>query len=199
MKNILHIISSTRGNASVSVQLGRAIVERVKASNPGSSVKEINLSAQPFPHLDDDFINILRRPQEHRTAEDIEVLMQSDNAVQQVLEADIIVIGVPLINFGIPSTLKSWLDNIVRAGITFSYGENGPKGLLSGKKVYIALASGGIYSKGPMQAYDHATPYLNNVLNFIGLKDITILRAEGTAMPAMQDIALEKAVNSIMV
>jgi FMN-dependent NADH-azoreductase len=115
------------------------------------------------------------------------------------MEADTIIISLPLFNFGIPSVLKTWLDHIVRAGVTFNYTADGPLGLVTGKKLYIALASGGVYSQGPMQAYDHAVPYLTSVLNFIGITDISVVRAEGTGIPALKDIALEKAMAEIMV
>ena len=111
------------------------------------------------------------------------------------MEADVLVIGVPMYNFSVPSTLKAWIDHIMRAGVTFKYDEKGPKGLVQGKKVYLAVASGGIYSEGPMKAYDFVTPYLQTVLGFIGLTDITIIRAEGTSIPDKKEFALETAMN----
>ena len=199
MSNILHIISSTNGAQSVSIQLGNAIVAKLQAANPGSTVKTVNLTAQPIPHLDEALTTALRTPQDKRTAEDVKLLERSDEAVRDLFAADTIVVGVPLINFSIPSSLKAWVDNIVRAGVTFSYTEKGIQGLVTGRKVYIALASGGIYSEGPMQAYDHAVPYLVSLFNSIGLKDIEVVRAEGLGMPVIQDTALEKAVNSVVV
>jgi FMN-dependent NADH-azoreductase len=199
MKNILHIISSPRGADSVSIKLGNAIVEKLQNEYPGSNVNEVNLGKHPFPHLDEIQIQALRTPQDNRTTAHFELLKQSDEAIKDLTEADIVVIGLPLYNFGITSSLKTWLDNVVRAGVTFSYSENGPKGLLSDKKVYVAMASGGIYSDGPMQPLDYATPYLNTILGFIGLTDVSIIRAEGFAIPALQETALDKAIESIIV
>jgi FMN-dependent NADH-azoreductase len=113
------------------------------------------------------------------------------------MEADMIVIGAPLYNFGISSALKAWIDHIARAGLTFHYTEHGSEGLVKGKKVYLAIAMGGVYSEGPMQAYDFVTPYLKAVLGFIGMTDITVFRAEGTAIPGLKETALEKAIAAI--
>ncbi|KGO85342.1 FMN-dependent NADH-azoreductase [Flavobacterium rivuli WB 3.3-2 = DSM 21788] len=198
MKNILHIISSTRGEESVSTQLGNAIVEKLRASDAGI-LTTTDLEKFPLSHLNASRTIAMRTPQDLRTAEQTELLKESDQAVATVFAADIIVISTPLINFSIPSSLKAWLDNIARAGVTFSYSAEGAKGLVTGKKVYIALASGAIYSEGPMQPYDHAVPYLKSMLSFIGMTDITVLRAEGTSIPGIQDIALEKAIESFAV
>src|ERR1700710_2333752 len=133
MKKILHIISSPRDAASMSIKLGNAIVEKIMTANPGSTLKEVNLSKVNFPHLEDEHIVSFYTPTESLTAENKEALKYSDNAIQELNEADIIVIGAPLYNFGTPSTLKAWIDQIVRKGITFDYGENGPIGLVKGK------------------------------------------------------------------
>jgi len=199
MKNILHIISSTRGEESISTQLGNAIIAKLQAAEPDSTVITTDLEKRPLLHLNESRTTAMRTPQDLRTAEQTEHLKESDAAVATAFAADIIVISTPLINFSIPSSLKVWLDNIARAGITFSYSAEGAKGLLTGKKVYIALASGAIYSEGPMQSYDHAIPYLKSMLSFIGLTDITVLRAEGTSIPGIQDVALEKAIESFAV
>jgi len=112
---------------------------------------------------------------------------------------DILVIGAPMYNFSIHSTLKAWLDHIVRAGQTFTYSEKGIEGLVKGKKVYVALASGGIYSEGLMKGMDFVEPYLRAVLGAIGLTDITFVRAEGLNMPGVKEEAMEKAIASIRV
>ena len=196
MKKILHVISSPNGENSISIKLGNAILEKLVAEHPGSSITEINVAKDPFPHLGE---NLIKATRSAAAPSDDEALVRSDKAVQQVKEADIIVIGVPLFNFGIPSTLKSWLDNVVRPGVAFTYGEKGAQGLITDKKVYIALASGAIYSEGPMKDFDLASPYLEKVLNFIGVTDITTVRAEGVNMPNLKDIALQKAIDSIAV
>ncbi|HJP62116.1 MAG TPA: NAD(P)H-dependent oxidoreductase [Mucilaginibacter sp.] len=197
MKKILHIISSPRGEASMSIKFGYAIIEKIKTEYPGSTVKENNLVEKHFPHLEEAHLTSFFTPAESRTPEDIEAVKHSDDAINEIRDADIIVIGAPLYNFSIHSTLKAWLDHVVRAGVTFKYDENGPEGLIKGKKVYIALASGGIYSEGPMKPFDFAEPYLKHMLSFIGLTDISVFRVEGSAIPGIKDTALEKGISSI--
>jgi len=197
MKKILHIISSPRGEASMSIKLGYAIIEKIKTEYPGSTVKENNLVEKHFPHLEEAHLTSFFTPAESRTPEDMAAVKHSDDAINEIRDADIIVIGAPLYNFSIHSTLKAWLDHVVRAGVTFKYDENGPEGLIKGKKVYIALASGGIYSEGPMKPFDFAEPYLKHMLSFIGLTDISVFRVEGSAIPGIKDTALEKGISSI--
>ncbi|HTE01062.1 MAG TPA: NAD(P)H-dependent oxidoreductase [Mucilaginibacter sp.] len=198
MKKILHIISSPRGEASLSIKLGNAIIEKIKAEYPGSTVVENNLVTQHFPHLEEAHLTSFFTPAENRTSANIEAVRHSDEAIQEIEDADIIVIGAPLYNFSIHSSLKAWIDHIVRAGVTFKYDANGPEGLLKkGKKVYIALSSGGIYSEGPMKPFDFVEPYLKHILSFIGLSNITIFRVEGSSIPGVQDTALEKGISSI--
>jgi len=199
MKKILHVISSPRGAASFSIQLGNAIIEKLQATWPGSTVKEYNLVNKHFPHLEEAHITSFFTPPEARTAENIEALQHSDEAIRELFEADIIVIGAPMYNFGIHSSLKAWLDHIGRAGVTFAYGENGPKGLVTGKKVYIATSSGGVYSEGPMQGWDFVVPHLKAFLGFLGMTDVTVVRAEGTSIAGIKETAMEKAKNSITV
>jgi FMN-dependent NADH-azoreductase len=198
MKKILHIISSPRGAASFSIKLGNAIIEKLQATYPGSTIKESNLVTKHFPHLEEAHLTSFFTPPESRTAENRAAIVHSDEAIQEILDADIIVIGAPMYNFTIHSTLKAWFDHIVRAGVTFKYDEHGAEGLIKGKKVYIAETTGGIYSEGPMQPYDYAAPYLKTILGHIGMTDVTIFRIEGTAIPGIQDAALEKGINSII-
>ena len=199
MKKILHIVSSPRGGASMSIQLGNAVVSKIQETYPESIVKEKNLAQHPFPHLEEVHLNAFFTPAESRSAENLAAIQHSDEAIAELQEADIIVIGVPFYNFGVPSTLKAWVDHIARAGVTFQYTEQGPQGLITGKKVYLAIASGGIYSDGPMQAYDFATPYLKGVLGFLGMTDVTVFRAEGASIPVVKDTALEKGIESILI
>jgi len=197
MKKILHIISSPRGDTSLSIKLGNAVVEKIQTAYPGSTLKETNLVNQQFPHLEEAHIASFYTPAENRTPENLVAIKHSEDAISEIQDADIIVIGVPIYNFNIHSTLKAWIDHIVRRGVTFKYDENGPQGLLPGKKVYLALASGGIFSEGPMASFDFAVPYLKHMLGFIGLTDITVFRVEGTSIPGIQDTALEKGLSSI--
>jgi len=198
MKKILHIISSPRGEASFSIKLGNAIIDKLKATYPGSTVNEVNLVEQQFPHLEEAHITSFFTPAESRSEALQEAVKHSDEAIQAIKDADFIVIGAPMYNYSIHSSLKAWLDHIIRAGVTFKYDENGPQGLLDkNKKVYIAESSGGIYSEGPMQANDFVAPYLKTVLGHIGLKDVSIFRVEGTAIPGLKDLALEKGISGI--
>jgi FMN-dependent NADH-azoreductase len=197
--HILHIISSPRSN-SYSARLGRQIVEKLQAAHPGSTVLERDLTVHPLPHLEEVFVKGIFTPAEARTPEQQTAVGHSDEVIEQVLAADVLVIGSPMYNFSISSSLKAWLDHVVRAGVTFSYGPNGPQGLLTGKKVYLALASGGVYSgTSPMAAYDFMAPYLKPVLGFIGLTDVEVVRVEGTSIPDLEPTALAKAVASVAV
>lgn len=199
MKTILHLISSPRQKDSFSIKLGRAIVEQLKEKHPDSKVNEVNLIEENFPHLDAPHLQSFFTPKEDRTVADQEAVLYSDQAISQLFEADIIVIGAPLYNFSIHSALKAWIDHIARAGITFRYGEHGAEGLVKDKKVYIAMSAGGVYSEGPYQPYDFVVPYLKAVLSFMGMTDITVFRAEGVNIPGLKEHALEKAIESIAV
>ena len=191
--HILNIISSPRGAASFSIKLGHGLVEKLQAAHPGSTVAVHDLATHPFPHLEEARLQSLFTPAESRTPEQHEAARHSDDAIREIQEADAIVIGAPLYNFGIPSTLKAWIDHIARAGITFRYSEAGPEGLVKGKKVYLAVSSGGVYSAGPYAAYDFVVPYLKAVLGFLGMTDVTVVRVEGTATPGAGEAALAKA------
>ena len=196
---ILNLISSPRGDASFSIKLGDAIVQKLQAANPGSTVKVHNLVKKPFPHLEEVHINSFFTPKENHTPELTEAIKHSDEAIAEIMDAEVIVIGAPLYNFGIHSTLKAWIDHIARAGKTFRYTENGPEGLVKNKKVYLAIASGGVYSEGPYKAYDFTEPYLRTILGFLGMTDVTAYRVEGVNVPDLKDQALEKAIASITV
>jgi FMN-dependent NADH-azoreductase len=199
MKKILHIISSPRGDASISIKLGNAIVEKIKSTYPDSTVQENNLVENQFPHLTESHLASFFTAPENRNAENQLAIKPSESAIQEIIDADFIVIGAPLYNFSIHSTLKAWIDHIVKSGITFKYDENGAAGLITNKKVYIAMSSGFIYSEGDMKAMDFASPYLRAMLGFIGMTDITLIRAEGTSIPGIQENALQNAITSITV
>ncbi|HEY1869796.1 MAG TPA: NAD(P)H-dependent oxidoreductase [Chitinophagaceae bacterium] len=197
MKKILHVISSPRGEASYSIRLGHSIIEKLQEVYPDSIVKENVLVNKQFPHLEEAQIRSFYTAPENRTPQNIEAIQHSDEAIHEIMEADILVIGAPMYNFSVPSTLKAWIDHIARAGVTFKYDDKGPKGLVHGKKVYLAVASGGVYSQGQMKPYDFVTPYLQTVLGFIGLTDVTVVRAEGTSIPQIKDKAIETAIERL--
>jgi FMN-dependent NADH-azoreductase len=197
MKKILNIVSSPRGGASYSIQLADAVLGKLRVEYPGSTIKTVDLAKKHWPHLEEAHLTSFHTPVDKHTDNDREAIRHSQEAIDDLKEADIVVIGAPMYNFSIPSTLKAWIDHVVRAGITFSYSDKGPEGLIRGKKVYVALSTGGIYSEGPMKQADFVEPYLRFILGFIGLKDVTFLRVEGLALPDVRDRALEKAIAGI--
>lgn len=199
MKKILHIISSPRGEESISKKLGDIIVEKIETKYPGSVVKERNLATSHFPHLDELQIASWFIPAEQHSDEQAEAIKYSEEAIAEMQEADIYVIGAPFYNFAIPSTLKAYLDHIVRPGITFHYQDGKPEGHLKNKKAYIAIASSGVYSEGEFQSYDFVSPYLKFLLGCLGVTDISFVRVEGLRIDGIKETAFEKGVNSITI
>jgi len=197
MKRILHLKSSLQGKDSYSIKLGNAIVESIQEKYPNNTLEELNLVDIEIPHLNPDVLRTFFIPGDQLTVAEKESIRFSDEVVKQLLAADIIVIGAPLYNFTIPTSLKAWIDHITRAGITFGYGENGPVGMVTGKKVYVAMSSGGVFSEGPGKANDFVAPYLKAFLGFLGMTDLTVFRAEGLKVPGVKEYAWERAVESI--
>ena len=179
--DILFVSSSPRGGESYSHRIARRVVSDLVASNPGARVVVRDVAKQPLPHIDAAFGAGRIVPAEKRSEADWQALALSDALVDQLLAADVIVVAAPMHNFGLPSSLKAWIDHIVRPGRTFSYSEMGPQGLATGKKAVVVLARGGVYSEGPMQAFDFQEPYLRAVLGFIGITDVDVVRVEGVA------------------
>ncbi len=180
---ILHIDSSPLGDRSVSRQLTARVWADLKKKHPDSKLIMRDLGASPLPHLDGATIGAFYTPVDQRNEASGKAIALSDQAVDEVIAADIIIIGAPMWNFGIPSVLKAWIDHIVRAGRTFKYGAAGVESLLPpGKKVIIVSSRGGVYSEGPMKLMDYQENYLKAVLGFIGLTDVSFIRAEGVAM-----------------
>lgn len=196
-QKILRIITSTNGDTSFSNQLSNAVIEKLTATNPDTEVKTLDLTKTPLPYLTNSHISAVYAPEETHTQEQSEALKYSNEAIETLLESDIIVIGVPLYNFGIPAVLKGWIDQVARAGKTFSYSADGPKGLVTDKKVYLSIASGAIFSEGPYKSYDFSESYLRTVFGFLGMTDVTTFRVEGTAIPDFAANALPKALSSV--
>lgn len=192
MSSILLLTSSPRAD-SLSTPIAADLAEKLKSQKPGSVVVRRDLAANPLPHIDDLFTGAIRKPAEARTAEEVAAIKTSDELVAELFAADTIVISTGLINFNIYSSLKTWIDNVARAGVTFKYTESGPVGLLTGKKVYVVLASGGVYSQGPAAPLNHAVPYLKSVLGFLGITDIETIYVEGLAFGPE---AAEKAIDA---
>lgn len=197
MKKILYVQSSPRGEASYSNQLANVVIERLLKEHPNATVKTVDLAKTHFPHLEEAHLASFFTPAEQHSMRERVAIRHSEEMIGALQEADVLVIGVPMYNFSVPSALKAWIDHVVRKGVTFSYGEQGPQGLVKGKKVYIAVASGGIYSDGAMKAMDFVEPYLRMVLGFIGLTDITVFRVEGLSVPGVMENAWDKAVAGI--
>jgi FMN-dependent NADH-azoreductase len=183
LHTILHIDSSPLGERSVSRKLTAKVLKDLKAKHPDSKIITRDFGANPLPHLSGMTIGAFFTPPDQHSEALTEAIKLSDQSVDELLASDVIVIGAPMWNFGIPSSLKAWIDHIVRAGRTFKYGSAGPEALLPpGKKVIIVSSRGGIYSEGPMKLMDFQETYLKAVLGFIGLHDVSFIRAEGVAM-----------------
>ena len=196
MKSILLIQSSPRGLESYSHKVARSIVGDLEERYPGANVVVRDLAQNPPPHVGQAFVGGGSTGPEQRTPEQIKALALSDVLIDELLAADILVLAVPMHNFGPPSTLKAWIDHVVRIGRTVSYSsQKGPEGMLKGKRAILVLARGGVYSDGPAKPLDFQEPYLRAILGFIGLADIDVVRVEGVAMSA---IGPEKAVASAM-
>ncbi|MBB4105382.1 FMN-dependent NADH-azoreductase [Allorhizobium borbori] len=191
MTSVLLVTSSPRGAESVSSKVAS---ELATAIAKGGNVTVRDLGKSPIPHLDTVTTAAIRKAPADRTPEEAAAADFSDKLVAELQAADTIVLASGLINFGLYSTLKSWVDNIARAGVTFRYTEAGPEGLVKGKKVYVVLASGGVYSQGPAAAMNHAVPYLKTVLGFLGMTDVDVVPVEGLAFgPEAASKAIEAA------
>ncbi|MEG1042392.1 MAG: FMN-dependent NADH-azoreductase [Pseudomonas sp.] len=176
MSHVLVIESSARQQDSISRQLTRDFVSQWQAAHPGDHVTLRDLAVNPVPHLDANLLGGWMKPEDQRSGDELQALARSNELTDEVLAADVLVLAAPMYNFTIPSTLKAWLDHVLRAGITFKYTETGPQGLLTGKKAYILTARGGIHAGA---SSDHQEPYLRQVMAFIGIHDVTFIHAEG--------------------
>ena len=176
--NILQITSSVRGNDSESTRVTNLVVDKLLAANPGATVVRHDFGARPHLALDGAAVGALFTPAEQRTPEQAARVALDDALIAQAQAADVIVIGAPMYNFGMPVQLKNWFDAIARAGVTFRYTESGPEGLLKNKKVYVATSRGGVY---PVEA-DPQVPTLRMLLNFLGLTDHTFIYSSGMSM-----------------
>jgi len=193
MCNILYLNSSPRGSASYSQQVAENVIRDLRAHAPDAKVTLRDLAQAPLPHIDDDFVAATRGADGPRTQRQRAILAQSDALVDELLAADVVVIAAPMINFTVSTTLKSWFDYVARAGRTFRYSEAGPQGLVTGKRVILVSASGGIYS-GENAAFDFQVPWLRNILAFLGMTQVEVIRVEGTAMgPQAAEQALARA------
>ncbi len=181
MPNLLHIDSSPLYDRSVSRQLTRAFVAHWKSAHPGETVIYRDLNATPIAPITAAWVGAVYAPPESRTHEQKELLSLSDSLLAELEQANEYVIGVPMHNFGISAALKLWVDQISRAGRTFSYADGTPKGLLIGKKATFVVATGGLYdAQSRMVSFNFVEPYLRSLFGFLGVTDATFLTAGGT-------------------
>lgn len=181
MSKILNVQSSPDLANSASRAVSKAFIDRYQAARPNTTVDNLDLVATPPTHFGPSHLRAFFATGDEPEPENQATLAASDTYVSQLIGADIVVLGTPMHNYSVASTMKSWIDNILRVGKTFQYSETGPVGLLSGKKVVIVVGSGGIYSQGPASAFEHCGNYLRDIFTVIGLTDTSILRAEGLA------------------
>lgn len=188
---ILAIHSSARVDGSQSTRIAQDIVAKLQQRHPGAEVTVRDLTRNPHPVLDEAALQALFTPAEQRSPEQAARVALDDALIDELKAHDVIVLGVPMYNFGIPAQLKNWIDAVARAQVTFRYTANGPEGLVTGKTVYAALARGGRYRD---TAADTQVPYLRTVLGFLGMTDVRFVYAEGLAMgPDAAQQALREA------
>lgn len=179
MKKLLQLKTSLFANQGQSSLLSDAFVAAWQASRPGAEVTVRDLAIDPVPHLDGAGFQAFLSQPEGRTAEQQAKIDYSDTLIAELQAADVLVIGLPMYNLGIPSTLKAWIDHVARAGITFRYTANGPQGLLAGKQAYVFATRGGRYAG---TAFDTQTDFIRNFLGFIGITEVEFVYAEGLNM-----------------
>jgi FMN-dependent NADH-azoreductase len=181
MPILLHIDSSPVYGRSVSRQLTSAFVTQWKSSHPNGTVIDRDLTATAIPPITGEWVGAVYTPEDARTPQQKELLSLSDSLLAELEQADEYVFGVPMHNFGIPSALKLWIDQITRVGKTFTYADGTPKGLIIGKKATFIIATGGIYdAQTQMASFNFVEPYLRTLFGFLGLTDTTFLTAGGT-------------------
>jgi FMN-dependent NADH-azoreductase len=189
---ILVINSSVSGDASASRTLVAEAVQRLVEAHPGAVVTERDLDAAPVPHLTSATVSGVRAVAASEAERAAQAL--SDELIAELFAADVVVIGAPMYNFSIPTTLRAWFDHVLRPRVTFAYSEAGPEGLVKGKKVIVIESRGGLYSEGPAQVMDFQEPYLRTLLGFIGLTDVEFVHAEKIGFgPKARDAALAGA------
>jgi FMN-dependent NADH-azoreductase len=181
MATLLKIDSSPMGKHSISRKLTTEFAATWQKMHPDGKVISRDLTVTKLPVVNGVWIGAAHTPEDSHSPEQREELAVSDKLIAELHQADEYVFGVPMHNFSIPSTLKLWIDQVARAGKTFSYGADGPKGLLTGKKATVLIASGGVYERTAMESLNFVTPYLRAVFGFLGITDVKIIAAEGTA------------------
>ncbi|MBB5944017.1 NAD(P)H-dependent oxidoreductase [Xanthomonas sp. 3307] len=197
MRHTLLVTSSPRGADSLSTRFATDIAQGIQART-GGALTVRDLAATPPPHITAAYIQGRITPPEQRTPEQVDAVNIAQELVDELTRADVIVLGSGMVNFGPPSQLKAWFDHVTWPGVTFRYGEAGPQGLLTGKKVYLVAATGGVFSEGAWAPFDFQTNYLLHLLGFIGLTDVEVVRVEGTVLgPDAVNATIDKAATAI--
>jgi FMN-dependent NADH-azoreductase len=193
MKQILLIEVSPRGKDSASRSVADTLVARLRELHPSAKLVRHDLSVEHLPHLDEITLRSISTKDPVEAERLKAAASQSDQLTDELLQSDLVVIATPMWNFGIPSALKAWIDLVVRAGRTFQYSDGGVVGLAKDKKAILILASGGVFTEGPWRAWDFVEPYLRQILGFIGIVDVQVVRVEGMNIPPLAANAVPKA------
>lgn len=181
MSRVLVIESSARQEGSVSRQLTREFIAQWQVAHPADEIQVRDLAVEQVPHLDASLLGGWMKPEQEQSESERAALQRSNLLTAELQAADVVVLAAPMYNFAIPSALKSWLDHVLRAGVTFKYTETGPQGLLTGKRAFVLTSRGGVYAGGSL---DHQEPYLRQALGFVGIHDVTFIHAEGLNLGA---------------
>lgn len=193
MQNVLIVTSSALGAASASTRIANDYEALLRRANPDLEIVRRDVGGEPIPHLTADTVGAIRGAND--TDAQRRTLELSDALIGELQAADLVVIASPMYNFGISSTLKAWFDHVLRAGVTFRYTENGPEGLLKGKKAVVIESRGGFYSDGPAAVMDGQESHLRGMLGFAGIDDVTFIRAEKLAFgPDVAEASIATAV-----
>jgi FMN-dependent NADH-azoreductase len=197
MTKVLIIDSAATGETSVSRNLTARFAEQLRRQEPSVRITRRDIGAAPVPHLIAETVGVIRGGEAETDAARA-TLALSEGLIAEVMDADVIVIGAPMYNFGMASTLKAWFDHVLRAGITFRYSAEGPEGLVKGKKAVVIESRAGFYSEGPAAIMDHQEPHIRTLLGFIGVTDLTFIRAEKLAFgPDAASAAIAEAAEQL--
>jgi len=193
MKQILVIDVSPRGAESASRRVAKALTDRLRAQYPSAKIIHRDLVKDNLPHLDEATLKAISTKDAAEALRLKASARLSDQLTEELLASDLLVIATPMWNFGIPPSLKAWIDLVVRPGKTFIYTESGVLGLAKDKKAILVLASGGVFTEGPWKSWDFVEPYLRRILNFIGIDGVQTVRAEGMNIPPLAAHAVPNA------
>jgi FMN-dependent NADH-azoreductase len=192
MTTALIVTSSANGDASISGSLAATLIDRLREADPALHVVLRDVGANPLPHLTAETVAAIKG--EPASEAELAARVLSDSLVAELAAADILVIASPMYNFGMSSTLKSWFDHVLRAGVTFRYTAEGPEGLMTGKKAVVIESRAGFYSEGPGAALDGQEPHIRTLLGFMGIDEVTFVRAEKLAFgPEAAEAAIAEA------